>query len=238
MADAMSAARTHVGLSPVPTVVWIVLGIGAVGYVLVSRLRGEALRTRRLLVLPAVFTGLGLVEISDLIPTHRDTADLVLLAVGAVLSLGLGAARGATVVLYRRGGFLWQRYRLATVMWWLVLIAVRVGLAVIGQMTHAPLATSSQAIMLLLGLTFLAESAAVAPRAMASGVPFIPDPRGDRRGRTRAGLDRYGDGRIDPHPIQPPGAYDSETDADGRWQAPSWRHSVSVLAERFTDSLS
>lgn len=197
-------------LPGMPTVVWVVVGVAAVAYVMISRLRGRPLSARRLLVLPAVFTVIGLFQLLE----HAGALHPLgvgLLVAGCLVSFGFGIGRGATVVLERRGGYLWQRYRPVTLAWWLALIGVKIGMDVAAHLLHAPLAGGSQAILLTLGITFLGEAAAIAPRALASGVPFA------RRHEGGAGA--------------------ATAMKDSTWQAPSWRQSVAALRERAGDTL-
>jgi hypothetical protein len=193
-------------LSGLPTAVWIVIGVAAVAYLIIARLRGRPLASRRLLLAPAVFVVLGLGELIAR-TGHVRALGVVLLAAGCMVSFGFGIARGATVVLLRRDGYLWQRYRPITLLWWLVLAAVKGGMDGAALLLHAPLAAGGPAIMLTLGITLLGETAAVAPRALASGVPFA-------RAKQRT--------------------YASE---DETWQAPSWRKSVAVLRDKANDGL-
>jgi hypothetical protein len=194
--------------SGVPTAVWVVVGVAVVVYKMASGLRGRPLSARRLLVLPAVLTGIGLVELASQADQIRGLG-VALLVAGCAVSFFFGIARGATVVLYRRGGYLWQRYRPITLVWWLVLIAIKVGMDVVAHLVHAPLAGSSQAIMLTLGITLFGAAVAIAPRALASGVPFAPS-----RGRDSAAADG------------------SRASEDETWQPPSWRKSVAVLRDK------
>jgi hypothetical protein len=199
------------GLSGVPTAVWIVVGVLVVGYLMASRLRGRPVTWRGLIVMPAILTVIGLVELVQHAAQVRGLG-VALLVAGSAVSLVFGIARGATVKLYQRDGYLWQRYQPITLVWWLVLIAVKIGMDVGAHLMHAPLAGSSQAIMLTLGITLLGAAVAIAPRALASGVPFAPSGRGSApSGGSRAGVE--------------------ET-----WQAPSWRESVGTLRDKANGS--
>ncbi len=192
-------------LSGMPTAVWVVVGVLVVGYLMVSRLQGRPLTWRRLLVLPAVLTGIGLVELAQHAGQIRGLG-VALLVAGCVVSFVFGIIRGATVALYRQDGYLWQRYRPVTLLWWLVLIAIKVVMDVGAHLVHAPLAGSSQAIMLTLGITLLGGAVAIAPRALASGVPLAS--RGSEL---------------------PQGSHAGE---DETWQAPSWRKSIGTLRDK------
>src|SRR6478735_4646007 len=79
------------------TVVLLVLVLAAVGYMLVSRMQGRPVNTRRLLVLPAVLAVAGALQLAGVMSAGFRPVDAVLLAAGLLAAAGLGAARGATV---------------------------------------------------------------------------------------------------------------------------------------------
>lgn len=152
-------------------IILIVVIAVVIGYVLVSRLRGQRLNVRRLLVLPGVLTAIGLVQVFGLARHGYRAVDLILIAGGIVASVLLGMARGVTVSVYERDGAMWLKYR-ATTMWlWLATLAVRVALTVIAHSTGAGLASSGPALLLAVGTTLLGEAAVVASRASSSGAP-------------------------------------------------------------------
>lgn len=97
--------------STIPSPLMIVLAVAAVGWVLWSRMKGQPLQAKRLLVLPAVLTVLGITDLTGSSAPHLTPKDTGFLAAGAGLAAVLGAARGATIELYPHGGELWQRYR-------------------------------------------------------------------------------------------------------------------------------
>lgn len=166
-----------------PSPVTILLVVAGVAAVMWSRMRGQPLQAKRLLVLPAVFVVLG---VSDLTGhhAHYTAADITFLIVGFALSAVLGAARGATVELYARDGELWQRYRPVTVALWLALIATKVILAGIASAVGAHGAAGTDGLLLALGISLAGEAAVTAPRALATGVPFATQ-RQDNRNAAR-----------------------------------------------------
>ena len=156
------------------TVVLTLVGVAAVGYVLVSRMRGQALNTRRMLVLPAVLTAIGLVQVLGVARHQVRAADLSLLAGGVVLSAVLGLARGATVAVFTRHGQPWLRYRPATLGLWVATLALRATLTALAYAFGAAVAATGPAILLSVGATLLGEGAMVvhrAHRALATGGP-------------------------------------------------------------------
>lgn len=151
------------------TVVLVGLVLAAVGYVLASRIAGQPVNTRRLLVLPGVLTSMGLLNLSGAVSAGTRPLDLGLLVVGVAAAAGLGAARGASVTLAVRAGRPWLRYRAVTLAWWAATVAVRVGLTVLAHAAGATVAGSGPALLISAGVTLLAEGAVVAHRAVSTG---------------------------------------------------------------------
>ena len=67
----------------------------------------------------------------------------------------------------RRDGQLWQRYRWSTLAVWIAAIALRAGLVVGGRLADVHVATKS--LVLVLGISLVAESALVGWRAAHTG---------------------------------------------------------------------
>jgi len=154
-----------------PSPVTILLALAGIALVMWTRMQGQPLQAKRLLILPAAFVVLGIGDLTGK-NAHYTAADLGFLIAGGVLSAVLGAARGATVELFSRDGELWQRYRPVTVALWLTLIAAKVILAMIASAAGAPGAAGTNGLLLAIGISLLAEAAVVGPRALATGVPF------------------------------------------------------------------
>lgn len=169
---AATAAPTHSG--DVPSPVTILLVVAAIAYVLWSRMQGRPLKARRLLVLPAVLTVLGIFALTGSSASHLSSKDIAFLAASITLSVVLGAARGATIELYPQQGALWQRYRPGTVALWITLITVKLILAAVASSAHAQAGGGTNSLLLSLGLSLFAEAAVVGPRALSTGVPFAP----------------------------------------------------------------
>ena len=150
------------------TVVLVVLVLAAVGYVLASRIAGQPVNTRRLLVLPGVLTAMGLLQLAGVVSAGMRPQDLGLLAVGLAAAAGFGAARGTTVTVAVRDGRPWLRYRAVTLALWAATIAVRVGLTVLAHAAGSTVAGSGPALLLSAGVTLLAEGAVVAHRAFTT----------------------------------------------------------------------
>jgi hypothetical protein len=154
------------------------LAVAAIGYVLVRRLAGEPLEGRRLVILPVVLLIIGATQLNGV---HATPLDVAVLVVEGVAALGLGAVRGLTVHVYGRGGHLWYRYRPITIVVWLGSILLRVGQTFVAHTLGADVSVLGAALLLMLGLSLLAEALVVGKRAIATGVPFAP--QGSRRMR-------------------------------------------------------
>jgi CheY-like chemotaxis protein len=68
--------------------------------VLWSRMKGQPLKLKRLLVLPVILTVLGITDLTGSSAPHLTPKDIAFLVVGTVISAVLGATRGATIELY------------------------------------------------------------------------------------------------------------------------------------------
>ena len=135
MTSSLTLATTHRGSIPSPLT--ILLAIAAVGFVLWSRMKGQPLRAKRLLVLPVVLTFIGITDLSGSSAPHLTPKDIGFLVASVVVSAVLGAARGATIELYPHQGELWQRYRPNTVGLWVALIVTKVVLVGAAGAAHA-----------------------------------------------------------------------------------------------------
>jgi hypothetical protein len=152
----------------------ILIVIVVIVAVIGRRLAGEPLTMKRLVILPVILGAIGLAGLSK--ASHPGAADVGLVVVGLVVGLGFGLLRGRSVEVGVQNGFLWYRYRWATVAWWVAAIVARIGLMGVERAAHAGHLMSSS-LLLGLAVTFLGEAAVVYPRARALDAPFAPDRR-------------------------------------------------------------
>lgn len=142
----------------------IILIVVAVGYILVRRMVGEQAEARRMLILPAVLTVIG---VSDVSGDLKTPAAVGLLVVTAAISVAIGALRGATVRISARNGVAFVQYTILTVILWVVNIAIKfganVGLRIIDPHDSAALSNS---LLLTLGAGMLVEGLVVLGRAL------------------------------------------------------------------------
>ena len=162
--------------------------IGVVGFVIYQQVAGQAVAGRRLIVLPAVLTVVGFLDLDH--AKHLHPADIAWLTVGAIGSVLIGLAFGAMTRLQARNGALWARLPLRGLWLWAALIGWRVLITVIAARSGAHVAASATPLLFTLGLNRLAQAGVIAARAMAAGIPFAPEKDGrtflsgafDRRG--------------------------------------------------------
>ncbi len=171
----------------------VLLAIGVVVYVIGRQVVGSSVSGKRLVVLPAVLTVIGILDISSQ-KSHPDATDIVLLVVSAVIAIAIGVGLGAMTRLERRDGHLWAQLPKQGLWLWGGLIVSRLVVSGIGAAAGAHLAAGTAAILLMLGLNRAAQALVVAPRAVAAGIPFAPEKDGsvfgaswfsDSRGRER-----------------------------------------------------
>jgi hypothetical protein len=153
----------------------IALVAAVVVYLVVRRFTGQPLQAKALLV-PLALTVFGTYQLRG---DHLSALDVGFLLVSAIIGLAAGAVRGATIRIYTRDGHLWQRYRLVTLGVWIATIGLRFGLSAGGHAIGVDL-SSGATLMLMLGVSLLAEGGVVASRAARTGIPYAPR-RGDRR---------------------------------------------------------
>ena len=86
----------------------VLAAIGIVVYVVGQQVVGSALRGKRVVVLPAVLTVVGVADISSG-GSHPGATDVVLLVVSGVIAVAIGIGLGAMTRLERRDGYLWAQ---------------------------------------------------------------------------------------------------------------------------------
>jgi hypothetical protein len=151
--------------------------IGIVVYVIGKQLVGSAVSGKRLVVLPAVLTVIGIVELSGS-KSPVQAIDVVLLVASASIAVVIGAILGAITRLERRDGYLWAQLPKHGLWLWGGLFASRLVITGIAHLSGAHLAAGTSAILLTLGLNRVAQALVVVPRAIAAGIPFAPEKDG------------------------------------------------------------
>jgi hypothetical protein len=171
----------------------ILVVIGVIGFVIYQQLAGQLLRGKRLIVLPAVLTVIGFLNLRG---HHLGSADIAWLAVGAAGSLLIGVAFGLITRLESRDGVLWGKMPPRGLWLWVALVAWRVVIMVLAHQTGAHIAASTTPLLFTLGLNRVGQAAVIASRAMLSGIPFAPEKDGRTfLGGTFGGHDRDASGQ-------------------------------------------
>jgi hypothetical protein len=126
--------------------------------------RGDTRRWR----IPLVLVAIGAYSVVNTTrgahAAHFTGLDAGYLAIGVLLSLGLGALRGATIKLTESPMGLMQQYTYRTVALWVLIILVRLGMDVAGKSAGVGGAVVGSSILLMFGVSLLGESMAVTAR--------------------------------------------------------------------------
>jgi hypothetical protein len=172
----MEVNRIHDGgleMSPLT----VLVAVGIIVYVIGQQLVGSALSGKRVVVLPAVLTVIGIIDVAGN-KAHPDATDMVLLVVSAAIAIAIGAGLGAITRLERRDGHLWAQLPRRGLWLWGGLIVSRLLITGAAHGAGAHVVAGSAAILLMLGLNRAAQALVVVPRAIAAGIPFAPEKDG------------------------------------------------------------
>ncbi|HTW09488.1 MAG TPA: hypothetical protein VME46_18420 [Acidimicrobiales bacterium] len=161
----------------------IAVVVGIMAYSIGRQIAGEPLRIKRLVGLPGVLTAIGIVDVASTQGRAATGTDVVLIAAGCTVNAVIGVGQGRLMRLGSRDGYLWAQMPKSVLWWWGAKVASGFVLDGIGHALGAGLATTSAVMLLRLGVNRLAQAAVVAPRALATGTPFAPEPT---KGNSRA----------------------------------------------------
>jgi hypothetical protein len=153
----------------------VLAAIAIIGFVIYQQLAGQLFQGKRVVVLPAVVTVIGFL---DLRGHHMGAADIAWLTVGAAGSLLIGLAFGLITRLESRDGVLWGKMPLRGLWLWVALVAWRVLIMALAARTGAHVAASATPLLFTLGLNRLGQAAVIVPRAMRAGIAFAPEKDG------------------------------------------------------------
>lgn len=151
--------------------------IAIVAYVIGRQLLGEALRGKRVILLPAVLFVVGLTRLGGG-GHHVRAVDVACLVASGLIAAGIGAGQGAMMRLEARDGGLWGRMPPRGLLLWAALVASRVVMTILASALGAHVAASSAPIVLLLGVNRLGQAAVITRRALSSGIPFAREKDG------------------------------------------------------------
>lgn len=151
--------------------------IAIIAYVIGRQLMGEALRGKRVVLLPVILTVIGIADLGGK-HEHASATDVTLLVVGGVIVAVIGLAQGAVMRLESRNGSLWGQLPVKGLWLWLILVLSRVLITVLADGDGAKVAASSSAILLMLGVNRLAQAAVIFLRSTSAGIAFAPEKDG------------------------------------------------------------
>jgi hypothetical protein len=165
--------------------------IGIIGFVIYQQFAGQHLRGKRVVLLPAIVTVVGFVNLRG---HHMTAGDITWLTVGAAGSLAIGLVFGVMMRLEARDGVLWGKMPLRGLWLWVALIAWRAAIMVLAARTGAHVAASTTPLLFTLGLNRVGQAAVILPRAMMAGIPFAPEKDGSTFMGGRFSSSRSADG--------------------------------------------
>jgi hypothetical protein len=145
----------------------------AVVFVIGRQLQGEALRGKRVVLLPAVLTLVALISLAGM--RQLGTADIACIALGALIAAVIGVGQGAVMRLESRDGGLWGQLPTRGLWLWGALIGSRLAFVAVAVPLGAHAVWSSDSLLFVLGVNRLAQAAVIASRAVAAGIPFAAE---------------------------------------------------------------
>jgi hypothetical protein len=141
------------------TVTTIAIAAALIVFVLAKRVRGEAVREpKKLFLLPIVVGVIGLQNVSH---AKVNTIDIVVIAAGAALSLGLGLLRGKFDRVTLVNGSPFMSWSATSVGVFAGNVLAKLALDAVGVAAGGTTAALTSSILLSLGLTLLGEAAVV-----------------------------------------------------------------------------
>jgi hypothetical protein len=141
----------------------ILLIVVAVGWILFKQVQPAPVKARLLVIVPVVLAYFGTTTTAA--KTWSNSTDLLLIVVGAVISVALGVPRGATIrVWVGDEGRWWRQGSKATLALWGALFVARGGLFVVAQATGHQAASGVGPLLFALALSFAAQNAVIAVR--------------------------------------------------------------------------
>jgi hypothetical protein len=162
----------------------VVIVVLALAWVISRNLRGRFVAAEKPYRLPLILLVIGVVQFGQAHPAITPLAVLVL-AADLVLTAVLGAARGYSIQLGTRDGFLYQRGGAPTLLLWALSIAVRVGLEIFAHSVGVG-AAASATVLLTFSISLIVQALVLRNRVRADGRPVRPVEVG-RRSRGDAG---------------------------------------------------
>jgi hypothetical protein len=137
----------------------IAIAAALIVFVLAKRVRGEAVREpKKLFLLPIV---LGVIGLENVTHAKVNTIDIVVIAAGAALSLGLGLLRGKFDRVTLVNGSPFMSWSAASVAVFAGNVLAKLALDAVGVAAGGTTSALTSSILLSFGLTLLGEAAVV-----------------------------------------------------------------------------
>lgn len=141
----------------VAALIWIAVAL----LIFVRQFQPQPLRSRALLLGPAVLGFVGLQGLAHLTTLEADA----FFALNAAVAVAFGVWRGTTFRVWKQNARPWLQGTLWTLVLWVVSIAVRVALMGVGRAAGLTNAGALAQLALLLAITFAAQNAVLWMRA-------------------------------------------------------------------------
>jgi hypothetical protein len=162
----------------------------AIGWILFKQVRSAPVKPRLLVIVPVVMAYFGITTTSA--KTWSNVADLLLIALGAAVSIAIGVPRGATVRVWRgEDGRWWRQGSKGTLALWGALLTARGALYGVDRASGHQAASGVGPVLFALALSFAAQNAVIAYRMRpTSPERAMPAPSKHRQAppRWRSGL--------------------------------------------------
>jgi hypothetical protein len=141
------------------TITSVAIAVALIVVVLGRRMRGQAVPApKKLFLLPVI---VGIIGLQNVVHTKLNTVDIIVVAAGCALSLGLGLLRGRLDKVSVVGGLPFMSWSAASVAIFAINVAAKVALDAGGVAAGGTTAALSSSLLLSLGLTLLGEAAVV-----------------------------------------------------------------------------
>ncbi|MEU4195270.1 hypothetical protein AB0E69_25450 [Kribbella sp. NPDC026611] len=152
-------------------IIGILIGVLVLVRVIGRQVTGSLVTQKSLVVMPAILLGVGVFSLTTAVK-GVSAGELGLFALDAVVLVGLGFARGASVRLTQTPQGLYQKGTAATLCLWLVTIGLRVA-AAFGSAALFPHSHFSQSVLALtIGLTIGSQNLMIYRRSLAMHAPL------------------------------------------------------------------
>lgn len=144
----------------------VIIAIAVIGYLLVRRVLGEPAEGKRMLLLPAILTVIGLVQITQV---SQSGVSLAFLAASTAASVLIGVLRGASVRVFERDGLVFMKYTAVSIGLLVANVVIRLGAGLLlGVIDPSASDSVSKGVLLALGASLLAEGLVVLFKAVGT----------------------------------------------------------------------